>query len=95
MDAAKATGILVTNPGSIRDYQGLDKAPMPRPPLIAIPTTAGTGSEVTQSSVITDEQRKVKMRIIGPKNMPEVAVEDPSLTVSMPPALPRGRGWMP
>ncbi len=83
---------MATNPGSIRDYQGWDKIKNPRSPLIAVPTTAGTGSEVTQTAVISDEQNKLKMRILSPLNIPDLAIEDPQLTLSMPPSVTAGTG---
>ncbi|WP_347567794.1 iron-containing alcohol dehydrogenase, partial [Acidaminococcus fermentans] len=77
MDVAKSVAILVTYGGKITDYAGLGKVPGPVLPLIAIPTTAGTGSEVTASSVITDEQTHFKMAIISYNICPTYALLDP------------------
>lgn len=84
IDAAKAIGMLATNGGDIREYFGADKIKKPLPPLIAIPTTCGTGSEVTQFTVITDTEKKFKMGIGSPFNIPRVALVDPSLLTKLP-----------
>jgi len=84
IDTAKAIAIMATNPGSIEDYQGLGKIKQRGSPVIAIPTTAGTGSEVTPFTIITDTKRDVKMLIGSPYLMPEIAIVDPLLTLSLP-----------
>lgn len=85
MDAAKAVGVLLANGGRPRDWadgrQPILKKP---PPLICIPTTAGTGSEVTPVAVITDSARKVKMGLLGKLVAPAVALVDPQLTIGLP-----------
>ncbi|GAB7389349.1 iron-containing alcohol dehydrogenase [Bacillaceae bacterium] len=83
IDTAKAVGILVTNSQPIMSMAGMDKVVYPLPPLIAIPTTCGTGSEVTNVTVITDEQH-FKVPIISPYLMPKVAILDPLLLKSLP-----------
>jgi alcohol dehydrogenase class IV len=83
MDCAKGINFLLTNGGQMRDYWGVGKATKPMLLSIAIPTTAGTGSEVTQFAIITDTSRDVKMLIGSPHIMPRVALVDPLLTVSM------------
>lgn len=87
IDTAKAIAIMVTNPGSIDDYKGLGKVAKAGAPLIAIPTTAGTGSEVTQFTIITDTKTNVKMLIGSPFIIPRVALVDPLLTLSCPRGL--------
>jgi alcohol dehydrogenase class IV len=87
IDTAKAIAIMATNPGSIEEYKGLGKVPKQGAPLIAIPTTAGTGSEVTQFTIITDTKTSVKMLIGSPFIMPRVALVDPLLTLSCPRGL--------
>ncbi len=87
IDTAKAIAVMVTNPGSIEDYKGLGKIPQRGVPLVAIPTTAGTGSEVTVVTIITDTKRDVKMLIGSPFLIPEVAIVDPLLTLSCPRGL--------
>lgn len=84
MDTAKAIAVMVTNADSIEDYQGLGKIPKKGRPIISIPTTAGTGSEVTLFTIITDTKRNVKMLIGSPFLIPEVAIVDPSLTLTLP-----------
>jgi alcohol dehydrogenase class IV len=87
IDTAKAISVMVTNPGSIEDYKGLNKIPEKGAPLIAIPTTGGTGSEVTVYTIITDTKTNVKMLIGSPFIMPQVAIVDPLLTLSCPRSL--------
>ena len=92
IDPAKAAAILVTNGGNIRDYEGcdlFDKAPLP---VIAIPTAAGTGAEVTCFAVITDVQKQWKMAIGGSHNIPSLAICDPELTASLPPLFTAATG---
>jgi alcohol dehydrogenase class IV len=87
IDAAKAIAVLATNPGPISQYEGYYKVTKAGAPLIAIPTTAGTGSEVTKVAVITDEERNVKMMMLDRYFLPTVALVDFELSVSMPRAL--------
>jgi alcohol dehydrogenase class IV len=87
IDTSKAISVMVTNPGSIEDYKGLNKIPEKGVPLIAIPTTGGTGSEVTVFTIITDTKTNVKMLIGSPFIMPQVAIVDPLLTLSCPRGL--------
>jgi alcohol dehydrogenase len=84
LDAAKAVALLVTNKGNIEDYEGKSKYPFPPVPILAVPTTCGTGSEVTWSSVITHTQRKFKMSIKGPHMFPYAAIVDPDLLLTLP-----------
>jgi len=84
MDCAKGIGIIATNGGSILDYEGVDTIPNPLPPLIFIPTTAGTASDVSQFSIINDEFRRVKIAIVSKIIVPDVALVDPETTLSMP-----------
>lgn len=87
IDAAKAIAVLVNNPEPLSLYQGYHKVPLSGAPLVVIPTTAGTGSEVTKVSVITDTTRDVKMMMLDRHFLPTVALVDFELTLSMPPAL--------
>ncbi len=84
MDAAKGIGVLAAYPGSIHDYEGSNKVPGPIAPLLAVPTTCGTGSEVTHISVITDTERNWKMSIRSVHIAPRVAVVDPMLYTKLP-----------
>jgi alcohol dehydrogenase len=84
LDAAKAIALLATNPGSIELYEGRHKYRNPPLPVLAIPTTCGTGSEVTRVSVITDAKRRFKMSIKGPDMFPDVALVDPDVLITLP-----------
>ncbi len=87
LDVSKAVGVLVKFGGKITDYEGLNKVPGPIVPMIAIPTTAGTGSEVTASSVITDEERNYKFSIVSYETLPKYAVLDPELIMTAPASI--------
>lgn len=84
MDTAKAVGVIVRYGGSITEYEGTAKVPGPIEPLIAIPTTAGTGSEVTSFSVITDERRNHKLSVYSDQILPAYALLDPELIMTAP-----------
>ncbi|MDD3343157.1 MAG: iron-containing alcohol dehydrogenase [Sulfurospirillaceae bacterium] len=83
MDCAKGIGIVVSNAGCILDYEGVDKILYPLPPLICIPTTAGTSADVSQFAIINDIQRHVKIAIISKSIVPDVSLIDPETTLSM------------
>jgi alcohol dehydrogenase len=87
LDAGKALALLGTNKGNIEDYEGKEKYENDPLPFLAIPTTCGTGSEVTWVSVITDVNRKFKMSIKGPKIYPAAAIVDPDLIITLPPSI--------
>ena len=84
IDTAKAMSVLVANGGQMRDYKVPAEIPQAGPPIIAIPTTAGTGSEVTRFTVITDSETDEKMLIAGLACCPLAAIVDFELTLSMP-----------
>jgi alcohol dehydrogenase class IV len=84
MDTAKGCNFLLTNGGQMKDYWGIGKAKDPMLPLIAIPTTGGTGSECQSFALITDEKSHQKMACGDPKAAARVAILDPALTVSQP-----------
>src|SRR5438093_2841108 len=87
MDVAKGCNFLLTNGGVMQDYWGVGKASKPMLPLIAIPTTAGTGSECQSAALIMDEQTHQKMACIDPKAAARIAILDPTLTLSQPPRV--------
>lgn len=87
LDAGKALALLGTNNGNIEDYEGKEKYKNAPLPFLAIPTTCGTGSEVTWVSVITDVNRKFKMSIKGPKMYPAVSIVDPDLIKTLPASI--------
>lgn len=84
IDTGKGISVSASNKGSIRNFEGMNKVQNPGLPHLAIPTTAGTGSEVSQATIITDSGRDVKMLIISPHIFPRMAFVDPLLTVQMP-----------
>jgi choline dehydrogenase len=95
MDTAKSIGVVASNGGSILDYKWTDPQPIKQrvPPTICIPTTAGTGSEVTLWAVITDTERKIKFNAGGTALIGAwVALLDPELTFGLPPAVTAGTG---
>lgn len=91
-DCAKGIGIVASNGGNIRDYEGVDKSHNPMCPMIAINTTAGTASEITRFCIITDTSRHVKMCIIDWRVTPQIAINDPILMKGMPPSLTAATG---
>jgi alcohol dehydrogenase len=84
MDTAKGCNFLLTNGGRMQDYRGVGKAARPMLPLIAIPTTAGTGSECQSAALIVDEETHQKMACLDPKAAARIAILDPVLTLSQP-----------
>jgi alcohol dehydrogenase len=84
IDTAKGCNFLLTNGGHMRDYWGVGKATKPMLPLIAIPTTAGTGSECQSYALIADEKTHQKMACGDPKAAARIAILDPALTLSQP-----------
>lgn len=92
MDTAKAIGILFTHEGELREYYGVNLLEREITPLICIPTTSGTGSEVTRGSVITDTLTKQKEAILDLKIAPKLALIDPELTLTLPKAITAATG---
>lgn len=92
IDVAKAVSILAANGGRIEDYCGVRKSARPGVPIVAVNTTAGTGSEVTCAYVITDEVKNVKMVMMDPNCLAYLAINDPTLMVGMPPSLTAATG---
>ncbi len=96
IDTGKAVAAMVTNPGPMTDYlEVIGKGqPLTRPslPLAAIPTTAGTGSEVTRNAVITAPEEKMKVSLRGTTLLPRLAIIDPELTLSLPPEITASTG---
>jgi alcohol dehydrogenase class IV len=92
MDLAKMTAVVLAHGGKPADYLGEDKVPGAVLPLICVPTTAGTGSEVSAAAVFTDTEHHVKASIVSNRLRPAVAVVDPLLTVSCPPKVTADSG---
>ncbi|MDD2301758.1 MAG: iron-containing alcohol dehydrogenase [Eubacteriales bacterium] len=83
MDCAKGIGIAGSNRQNVLDFEGVDRVSTPGPPLICIPTTAGTSADVSQFAIITDGRRKIKIAVISKTVVPDVALIDPVTTTSM------------
>lgn len=79
MDTAKGIAIIASNGGQIKDYEGANKIFKPLPPMLFIPSTAGSGSDISQFAIITDVKRQVKMSIISRTLMPNISIIDPTL----------------
>lgn len=93
MDCAKGINFVLTNGGSMRDYLGYAKTTRPMLPMIGVPTTAGTGSDAQSYALISDAETHAKMACGDPGAAFRVAVLDPRLTVTMPPALTALSGY--
>lgn len=91
-DCCKGVGLLVSSGGAIADYEGLDMSKKPLPPYIAINTTAGTASELTRFTIITNTSNHVKMAIVDWRVTPDLAINDPMLMINMPPSLTAATG---
>ena len=92
IDAAKCASVLAANPGSAEDYLGIDKVPKPGIPKILIPTTAGTGSEVTNVAVLSLKAAHTKKGIVSRHLFADVAILDPELTAGLPPSVTAATG---
>jgi alcohol dehydrogenase class IV len=92
MDLAKITAVVLTHGGKPLDYAGDDKIPGSVIPLLCLPTTAGTGSEVSAASVLTDTEQKIKVGVLSNYLRPKVALVDPLLSVSCPPKVTADSG---
>lgn len=92
MDCAKGIGIVSSNNQHVCEFEGVDEVPIPGPPLICIPTTAGTSADVSQFAIISDISRKVKIAIISKTVVPDVALIDPATTTTMDSELTAATG---
>src|SRR5699024_4110915 len=92
IDCANAIAVMVKNSGDILDYAGSNKIKCQPLPIVAIPTTAGTGSEVTNTTVITDTKKSFKVGIVSPYLYPTVAILDPNLTLKLPQGMTAATG---
>jgi alcohol dehydrogenase len=92
MDAAKGVALLAANGGRIHDYEGIDRIEHPIPPMIMLPSTSGTGADVSQFCIVTDTDRHTKMTIMGRALVPDVSVIDPRLLTTMPDDLNAATG---
>ncbi|MEM2094898.1 MAG: iron-containing alcohol dehydrogenase [Candidatus Bathyarchaeia archaeon] len=87
LDMAKVASAAAVNPGTVRSYIGVDKIPRRGLPMILVPTTSGTGSEITMNAVVKSEEDLIKLGIVSKHLLPDVAVIDPTLTLTMPPKI--------
>ena len=92
LDVSKMAAALVTNPGTTKDYFGKEKVPKRGTPTIIVPTTAGTGAEVTKHAIFLDREINVKKVVASSNLLPNVAIVDPVLTVSCPPPVTASSG---
>jgi len=92
IDAGKGVAIMARNTGNILDYEGVGRIPNPGLPCIAIPTTAGTGSEATASTIVTNRAISFKAAVISPHLFPKLAILDPALTLNLPQPLTAATG---
>lgn len=92
MDAAKGVAILSSNAGDILDYAGVDQVTNPIPPMLMIPSTSGTGADVSQFCIVSDTERSVKITIMGRALVPDISITDPRLLMTMPEALNAATG---
>ena len=87
MDCAKGIGIVSTNGEPVLAFEGVDEVPVPGPPLVCVPTTAGSSADVSQFAIITDLERHAKIAIVSKSVVPDVALIDPLTTATMGPGL--------
>jgi alcohol dehydrogenase class IV len=92
IDVAKAAAVLAANGGGVADYEGVDRFTDPPLPVVAIPTTVGTGSEVTKGAVITNTATRVKMVLVSDLMFPSLAVLDPRMVARLPGPIAAGTG---
>ena len=92
LDVSKMASALLTNPGKTRDYFGREKVPQRGRPTIIVPTTSGTGAEVTKHAIFLDREVNVKKAVASTNLLPNVAIVDPMLTVSCPPHVTAAAG---
>lgn len=92
MDCAKGIGVVIGNSGNITEYEGIDMVPNPGPPLIFIPTTAGSSADVSKFAIIADTTRNIKITIISKMVIPDIALIDPKTTIPMSAELTAATG---
>ena len=92
MDCAKAIGVVCTNERHVLDFEGVDRVDRPGPPLLCVPTTAGSAADISQFCIINDIGRQLKIAIVSKTMVPDLALIDPALTLSMDSALTANTG---
>ena len=84
IDAAKGVALVVSNGGHVLEYEGIDRVRLPLPPMVAVPTTAGSGADVSQFCVVNDSDRRTKVTIVSRSLVPELTVIDPATHATVP-----------
>ncbi|SMC26998.1 Alcohol dehydrogenase, class IV [Desulfacinum hydrothermale DSM 13146] len=84
MDAAKGIAVVASNGGSIQDYEGANRIHRPLPPMVFLPSTAGSGSDISQFAIITDTRRRLKMTIVSRTLVPNISIIDPNVLTTKP-----------
>ncbi|HEY3272344.1 MAG TPA: iron-containing alcohol dehydrogenase, partial [Methanocella sp.] len=92
MDCAKGIGVVSVNGKNILDYTGVDRIPLPGPPLICVPTTGGTSADISQFAIITDMRKKIKTALVSKTLVPDTSLIDPTTTLTMSPELTANTG---
>ena len=92
IDAAKGMGIVSANGGHILDYEGVDRVPLPMPPLICVPTTGGTSADVSQFAIFSDTAERTKVAVISKAVVPDLALVDPVTLTTTEPRLAAATG---
>lgn len=92
MDMSKAVSVMMKNRGKVQDYFGVNLVKNPGIPKIAIPSTSGTGSEVTGIFILKDRQKELKIGVVSPFNLPDTAIVDPELTINLSPKVTAATG---
>ncbi|MCS5695037.1 iron-containing alcohol dehydrogenase [Desulfofundulus thermocisternus] len=92
IDLAKAVAVMATHPGTIHDYEGVDKITNPLPPMIMVPTTAGSGADITRFAVILDTTKRKKMILVSNTLIPDISITDPLLLTTKDPELTANTG---
>lgn len=92
IDCAKGIGIVAANERHILEFEGVDEVPLPGPPLICVPTTAGSSADISQFAIVVDANRKVKVAIVSKMIVPDVALVDPVTTITMDAKLTAATG---
>lgn len=92
MDCAKGVGVVVSNGGHVLDYEGVDLVETPMPPLVCVPTTAGSGADVSQFAIISDPRRRIKTALVSKSLVPDLALVDPVPLTTMDPTLTAATG---
>ena len=92
MDCAKGIGVVAGNNDNITVFKGVDEVPKPGPPLVFIPTTAGSSADVSQFAIITDSERSIKIAVVSKMVIPDISIVDPETCLTMPPDLTAATG---